>query len=554
VQVVSGLVRQASGQPLAGATVRIRASQHSTHTDSQGRFTLVGFDPTFRLRITGWADGHYVGGRTVWPWNREIVLVLDSYTVADDSSYDWIAPAVDDRTLWEDVKVRARLDPTGALAPDTLFFKAAEGLRLGCRDCHGEVIYDQWAASAHALGFSNARFASMYNGTDLSGVRRSPSTRYGYDRDYGRFPLRPDPSQPYYGPGYLLDFPATAGNCATCHLPGASLAAPYGVTPDTVDGVDALGAHCDFCHKISDVRLSPDTGLPYENMPGTLSLVMMRPAPDRQLFFGPYDDVDAGVDTYLPLLSESRYCAPCHQASFWGTPVYESFAEWLASPYSDPETGRTCQDCHMQPDGVTTNFAPGRAGQERDPQTIPTHSFPGAADQSLLGSAVTMTVTARPAESRLVVDVTITNDGTGHHVPTDSPLRQLILLVRALDGGGRELELLEGPRVPDWGGVGDPTAGNFAGRAGRIYAKVLQELWTDVAPTGAYWNPTRILSDTRLPAMGQDRSTYAFVAPLQGSARVMVTLYFRRAFKQLSDQKGWLVPDVVMEEQVVQVP
>jgi hypothetical protein len=172
--VVSGLVRQASEQPLAGATVRIRASQHSTHTDSQGRFTLVGFDPTFRLRITGWADGHYVGGRTVWPWNREIVLVLDSYTVADDSSYDWIAPAVDDRTLWEDVKVRARLDPTGALAPDTLFFKAAEGLRLGCRDCHGEVIYDQWAASAHALGFSNPRFASMYNGTDLSGVGAAP--------------------------------------------------------------------------------------------------------------------------------------------------------------------------------------------------------------------------------------------------------------------------------------------------------------------------------------------------------------------------------------------
>ncbi len=33
-----------------------------------------------------------------------------------------------------------------------------------------------------------------------------------------------------------------------------------------------------------------------------------------------------------------------------------------------------------------------------------------------------------------------------------------------------------------------------------------------------------------------------------------VTLLFRRAFKELMDQKGWEVPDIVMEELQLPVP
>jgi len=43
-----------------------------------------------------------------------------------------------------------------------------------------------------------------------------------------------------------------------------------------------------------------------------------------------------------------------------------------------------CQICHMAADGVTTNFAPGNGGGERDPRTIFTHRFPGASDVDLL--------------------------------------------------------------------------------------------------------------------------------------------------------------------------
>jgi hypothetical protein len=534
--------------------VRLRATEFSTQTDSEGRFMLAGFPPMFKVRVTAWANGYYVAGRAVWPWESHVTLTLSPYSVPDNDSYSWILPAVQERSDRQALNIRARLDPTAALAPDALFFKATEGLTLGCKDCHGALIYDQWVGGAHALGFANARFASMYTGTDLTGQHHSPATRYGYSRDYGTFPLRPDLSQPYYGPGYKLDFPGTAGNCAACHLPAAALAKPYGTDPASVSGVNALGSHCDFCHKIAAVKLNPETGLPYENMPGVLSIDMMRPAPEKQIFFGPYDDVDAGTDTYLPLQRQSEFCAPCHTASFWGVPVYQSFAEWLASPYIDPATGQTCQDCHMKPDGITTNFAPGRAGQERNPNEVFTHTFPGAADEALLQNAVTMTATARLEGDSVVVNVEIINDKTGHHVPTDSPLRQMILLVRAIDEQGQALTLRAGPTVPEWGGAGHPAQGYYAGLPGKGFAKILMELWTEISPSGAYWNPTRIVSDNRIAAFESDTSTYTFSAPLDGKVNVKCTLLFRRAFQELMDQKGWETRDVIMEQVMIGVP
>ncbi|HET7010614.1 MAG TPA: carboxypeptidase regulatory-like domain-containing protein [Anaerolineales bacterium] len=550
---VSGVVLDEDLHPIQGAVVRIRATDHWTGTDSQGKFELTGFPPALRVRVTAWSDGYYIAGRSVWPWDREVKLILSAYAAPDNTDYEWIPPAVEQRSAWEDLEIRARLDPSAALAPDAWFFKAAEGLALGCRDCHGQVIYDQWQAGAHSLGFANPRYASMYNGTDISGEHQSPPTRYGVSRDYGRVPLLPDPSRPYFGPGYKLDFPETAGNCATCHVPSAALADPYGIDPNAVAGVDAMGSHCDFCHKVAGVRLDPATGLPFENMPGVLSLVMMRPAPDRQIFFGPYDDVDAGTDTYLPLQRESQYCAACHTASFWGVPIYQSFAEWLASPYSDPQTGKTCQDCHMKPDGETTNFAPGRAGQERDPEEVFTHVFPGAGDPDLLQNAVSLSAVASRVDETLVVQVRIVNDQTGHHVPTDSPLRQMILLVEARDEDGTLLKLLRGPTLPEAAGEGDPNLGFYAGRPGRLFARTLQELWTEVSPTGAYWNPTRLLSDTRLAALAEDVSRYTFADASDRKITVRVRLIFRRAFIELMQQKGWDLPDTSMEvwEQIV---
>jgi hypothetical protein len=170
-------------------------------------------------------------------------------------------------------------------------------------------------------------------------------------------------------------------------------------------------------------------------------------------------------------------------------------------------------------------------------------------DEQLLQNAVTLNAAARAVGDELVVDVNIVNDKTGHRVPTDSPLRHLILLVRASDDEGSVLSQVDGPRVPEWAGIGDPNEGYYAGLPGKGYARILEELWTGVSPTGAYWNPTRELSDNRLAAFAQDNSTYRFTMSSEGGAQVEVTLLFRRAFVALMDQKGWDAPDIVMARQ-----
>ena len=100
--------------------------------------------------------------------------------------------------------------------------------------------------------------------------------------------------------------------------------------------------------------------------------------------------------------------------------------------------------------------------------------------------------------------------------------------------------------LPDW-------TGNYAGRPGRYYAKILEDLWTGESPTGEYWRDIRLVEDTRLAAFATDVSHYAFVAPDSGSVTIQARLVFRRAFQQLMAWKGWDDPDILMEEATIVV-
>lgn len=199
------------------------------------------------------------------------------------------------------------------------------------------------------------------------------------------------------------------------------------------------------------------------------------------------------------------------------------------------------------PAGTSDYFVfPEKGGLRRDPQRIHSHRMPGAADKTLLQNAVTMTATARLAGDQVQVEVSLTNDKTGHSVPTDSPLRHMILVVQAADTASNELQLRTGPLLPDW-------TGNYAGRPGQVYAQILEDEWTGESPTGAFWRPIRLISDTRLKAMATDVSEYTFTAPAGGSATIEVRLIYRRAFQQLMQWKGWTDPDMVMEEATLTV-
>jgi hypothetical protein len=529
--LIHGVVNDEEG-PVVGAVVRIQATSHYAITSTDGIFTLpVGGLGEGPFRLTAWAVGYYINGPVeAKPGQKGVTIQLHAHHANDNPGYEWLPSS---RT-------------------------GGEGENQGCAQCHSaqgsDLSYtlpvDEWLQDAHSQSAVNPRFLTMYTGTDMRGNRSLPTVRVRV-KDYGDFPIRPDVSVPYYGPGYKLDFPDTAGNCAACHVPLIAVNDPHGADPTAAAGVALEGVNCDFCHKVWNIRLDPVSGLPYDNRPGVLSYEFRRPEGKHQFFAGPLDDVAPGEDTYIPLQRNSRFCAGCHFGVFWNTVVYNSFGEWLDSPYSDPQSGKTCQDCHMPPTGAGHFALPEKGGLERDPATIFSHRMPGALDEKLLQNAVTMKTGAQIADSQVKISVSITNDLTGHHVPTDSPLRHLILLVQAADADGNALRQVGGPTLPEWCGIGNPARGYYAGLPGKAYAKVLMEEWTFVSPTGAYWNPTRLISDNRIAAFQTDAGEYLFAAPNEGRVTVKVTLLFRRAFKRLMDQKGWDTPDIVMEQEEI---
>ena len=484
---VSGTVVRLDGQPARGAWVRVQTTENLTYAAPDGSFTLTGLTEGVTVTITAWYPDYKVGWAAVTPPTGTITITLRPYDTRDNTAYAW-------NTSYPDPA-----NPT-----------------LGCGHCMSPS-FDEWQATAHAKSGTNPRFFSLYNGTDISCTQ-------------------------VITPGYKLDFPGTVGNCATCHAPGAAYDAPFTTDMNALSGVNREGVFCEFCHKVGAVYFNPATGRPYENAPGVFSMRLYRPYPGDQIFFGSLDDVTRRV-SYLPLEKKSQFCAPCHQFSFWGTPIYQSFREWQESPY--PAQGVECQTCHMPPGTSSTFCLPEKGGLARDPARLASHLDLGVKDTAFMQSTVAMTLTAQAITNTVQVSVTLTNVAAGHHVPTDFPGRHMILVVTAMDGQGQVLPQQSGPTVPDWGGA-------QAGLPGKAFAKVLRDAKTGESPVVSYWKQTLIVGDNRIPALGSDTSVYTFSVPADsGEVSVTARLLFRRAFQPLIETKGWKVEDIVMDTDVV---
>jgi len=322
-------------------------------------------------------------------------------------------------------------------------------------------------------------------------------------------------------------------------------------------GDAAEGISCEFCHKTVNVIVDPKTGLPLPDMPGILSMELRRPTDDsQQVFFGTLVDVPRR-DSYLPFLSQSQFCAGCHYGVAGGvvgmgdvkggTIIYNSYGEWLSSPYSDPTTGKTCQQCHMPVSSANWFVFPDKGGLVRNDVQLHDHTMPGALDENLLQNSVTMKTDAQRSGNQIQVQVSITNDKAGHDVPTDSPMRSVILVVEALDAAGKPLALADGYTNPQF-------SGDYGVLPGKTFAKVLKDEWTGETPTVAFWRPVTIVVDNRIAAMATDTSKYTFTLPSNGAVTVNVKLIYRRAFYELGKQKGWNDPDILMENATVQLP
>lgn len=493
-----GLVVDQGGNPINMATVRLQGTSSSALTDPNGFFLLRSDKATNSRHITAWKTGYYNGGQPLSAGKKEYKIVLNPIQKTDNQGYTWL-PSFNE-SLPED---KAGSKP--------------------CQRCHAKLV-EQWEKSSHRSSAINPVFLSFFNGTNIDGKQA-------------------------HGPGYRLDFPDSKGNCATCHVPAMALKAPFSSDSGNARESEREGVFCDFCHKISDARIDNSGGYP-----GTLSFQFNRPARGHQLFYGQYDDVFPGDDSFHPLYKESRYCAPCHHGKFWNVLIYSEFQEWTESTYAEKNV--QCQDCHMLPESTETRFAPEKEGSiERIPKTIASHVFNGVNDRTLMRDAIDLDTRIERKGRTLAVIATVRNVKAGHHYPTGNPMRNMLLLVEAREENGRSLPLVSGERVPVWGGIGSIEKGNYAGLPGKGFAKVLRDFISYPDNKGQrhfqpeypapHWRPAFIESDNRIPANSADISRYNFSVPnnLNGAIHVDVRLIFRKSFKTWMDKKGFATSD-----------
>jgi len=489
--VVGCVVLDETGQPAVGARVGFQGCSPRVTTKCNGQFCLPG-PARGNGRIVAWLPGYFIAGADGRS-GRPITIRLKKHPAEDSPDYRWVDPSPD---------------------------PAAE---LNCANCHAE-IYRQWAASSHARSAVNKHFLDMFAGTDWHG-------------------------QPNVGWNFSRDQPEALAVCSACHLPTVTADDPVAEDPTRAAGITREGIHCDYCHKIADsdlVRHREFLGLQH----GRDALRLVRPAGDQQIFFGPLDDVDRGRDTFAPLYRSSYYCASCHEGTLFGTKAYETFSEWSASSYA--RRGIECQQCHMKSDGTTRNIAPGQGGIDRDPTTLATHHFPGSMDESFLRSSVELTLSGQRDDRTVRATVTVRPVNVGHRLPTGSPERHLLLVVRATHGRGGELAQKSGPAIPPSGGVGPREAGNLAGSPGKLYGKLLRG--PDGYLPAPFWQAIALESDTRLLPDQAERTTYDFdLADSHDPVRLQARLIYRRFYKSIVDEKSWPDADIVLAERMVEV-
>lgn len=524
---IKGRVLADNGAAVHMAAVRVQATNITTVTGVDGRFVLENA-PAGNCVITAWKEGFLIGGIQPPVDGGEAIIKLHPSPSHDNPGYKWISS--DFPTLWQKISIVFWRAVSVISAND----KLKSRYENNCSNCHADTTIPQWRRDAHSHSDVNPLLLTMYNGTDVKGT-------------------------PRVFPGYKIDFPNSAGNCANCHAPTRAVANPWGTDLGKAASGSNDGISCDFCHKIKDVELHVGGGYP-----GILSIKFNRPPPGEQVFYGPHDDVSAGPDTYSPLYKKSRFCAPCHSASFWGTPIYSEYDEWLKSPY--PGKGVECQDCHMASDGKTAYFVPPeKKGVARDTKTIATHYNPGSRDRKFISDALKIGLTVTAKRGFLEAAVTIKNEKAGHHIPTGVPMRNMILLVEATDHGGKKLDYAKGPIVPAWGGEGSVENGNYAGLPGKGFAKILGDISNAYpgkfnpgyqSPT-PHWRQAQIVSDTRIPAGATDESRYRFAlngtAKGESCSKIKMRLIYRRMFKPWLDAKGFPLGDMEIARREIEL-
>lgn len=371
-----------------------------------------------------------------------------------------------------------------------------------CQKCHGE-IYSQWEGSTHSFAQKD----------------------------------------PIYLKLYLLAEKETKGEAekfctaSICHTPIGNLANEIPpIDGSKLSEIAKYGVQCDFCHTVSDMEKVGDGS--YIVSPGKVKR-------------GPFKKSKSPTHKtkFSRLHTEARFCGICHNVNHPvnGLALESTFTEWEEGPYNtgDPDTATTCQDCHMTPGPGETYPNPGKAssiGPERE--HIYTHDFAGAnvALAKLIGSekhaklaeerlkgAASVAVTGPEYANRgqaISVNVTVSNIGAGHNIPTGlTEIRQMWLEVLATDGNGN---YIFSSGFVDSNGRIDPGAVMYHTTLGDAKGR----------KTNHIWFAEKILSDNRIPAGKSSVEKFDLKIPDDASGPLVVSakLRYRSAPQDLVDE------------------
>lgn len=374
---------------------------------------------------------------------------------------------------------------------------------MACGACH-KWHYDQWQGSRHARSADNGHVA--------------------WERAR-----------------MVVAAPEAPDDCRGCHQPGEASRAggarggwePRGLTASN---------HCDLCHKVhhvDDLRQSGVFG----------ALVFARPDPsDRRRpggihqVFGTAPDVTNAFmgAAWNPLFATSHLCAACHQGGGrWregAAPKVDTFEEWRAWAAANPRETRSCQDCHMP--ARTTVSDEGKPVDQmawdclhRSPAAVHEHRFEGSG-AVFASAALRVDVTKRREGAALIAEVTVTNVGAGHRLPTGTWTKHVLVGVWARLGE-RWLPLTAGDRA--WTLAGPAPlealpAGEWAGAGGLVLGVRDAHRRPGAPRPPDFWQDRRAegVVDERLAPGASRTARCVFEAAGEGEPTVVVRVVHRR--------------------------
>jgi Cytochrome c554 and c-prime len=317
-----------------------------------------------------------------------------------------------------------------------------------CQTCH-PAQYNEWVTSMHAYAQHSPVFIA-FNSVVLNSTGGSLGTfcvrcHSGIGISSGENSIEPNSKR--------SSMAMESVTCMTCHSQSANFVEATGQIPLPVPGDPEPTVYGPYYG-------SDEPGAPSD--------------PSLRLIKTPHKS------RYSPLFTSAHLCGACHDVfTPDGFRLEEAYSEWKNGPYA--RRGIVCEDCHMGPEAgkptphsklpedyiVNSSIFP--AAPRRH---ISSHKFTGPdysvikdfgkndlflgdkafADlqthldserETLLRNAATIDV-SHPASIRpgstMRFDVTVTNSGAGHNLPTGfASERQVWLEVAVLDGRGQKI-------------------------------------------------------------------------------------------------------------------